>query len=124
MIALLVGVANACALGGPDLSRDGGDRLAILAGQDHANHTDTGRDRTGDADGSHRLKPACQKFCDDEAAAVVKHDKAFKFVSMVTSATRVDWWLPASETAPLQAHLEAAPLPELPLTMRFMRLTI
>lgn len=124
VLALLVGIANACAPGRSDSSHASSERQATLAGHDHAAHASTGTEHAGDADGSRPLKQACQKFCDDEATSVVKHDKAFEVVPMATSATAVVWWLPASAALPLQARLDAAPPPEAPLTLRFMRLTI
>lgn len=123
-LALLIGIANACAPGRADSSHASSERHTTLAGHDHDTHASTGGEQASDADGSRPLKPACQKFCDDEATTIVKHDKAFKVVSMATSATAVVWWLPVSAAPPLQARLDAAPPPEAPLTVRFMRLTI
>ena len=124
VLALLVGIANACTPGRSDPSHVSSERQATLAGHNHATHASTGTEHTGDGDGSRPLKQACQKFCDDEATTVVKHDKAFEVVPMATSATAVVWWLPTSTAPPLQARLNAALPPEAPLTLRFMRLTI
>ena len=124
VLALLVGIANACASGKPDSSHASGERHATMAGHDHDARASTGSEQAGGADGSRTIKPACQKFCDDEATTVVKLDKTFKVVPMATSAAAVVWWLPASAAPPLQARLDAAPTPAAPLAVRFMRLTI
>jgi hypothetical protein len=121
-LALLVGIANACASGRPDSSHASGERQATMAGHDHDARASTGSEQAGGADGSRPLKPACQKFCDEEATTVVKHDKTFKVAPMATTA--VVWCLPFAAALPLQARLGAAPPPEAPLTLRFMRLTI
>lgn len=123
VFALLVGIANSCALGKPDASHAGSERQTTLAGHEHDTHASTGTEATGDADGSHSLRPACQKFCDDEAATVVKPYKAFDVVAIATCAAAVVWWSRASAAPPLQARPDACP-PEAPLISRFMRLTI
>ena len=123
LLALLVGIANACASGRPDSSHASGERQATRAGHDHDARASTGSEQAGGADGSRTLKPACQKFCDDEATTVVKHDKTLKVAPMA----RPRQWSGACHSPralPLQARLGAAPPPEAPLTMRFMRLTI
>lgn len=122
VLALLVGIANACASGKPDSSHASGERHATMAGHDHDARASTGSEQAGSADGSRTIKPACQKFCDDEATTVVKHDKALKVAPMATTA--LDWCLPFAAALPLQARLGAAPPPEVRLTLRFMRLTI
>jgi hypothetical protein len=124
VLALLVGIANACALGKPAPSHTSGERQTTLAAHGHDAHASAGPEPAGGTDGSRPLKQACQKFCDDEAATVVKHDKAFKVAAMATSTTAVAWWLPSSVALPTRARPGAAPPPEAPLTMRFMRLTI
>ena len=122
VLALLVGIANACASGKPDSSHASGERHATMAGHDHDARASTGSERAGGADGSRTIKPACQKFCDDKATTVVKHDKTFKVGPMAPMA--VVWCLPFAAALPLRARLGAAPPPEAPLTLRFMRLTI
>lgn len=124
VLALLVGIANACASGKSDSSHTSGALQSTMAGHDHEAHSSTGSERAGSADGSRPLKPACQKFCEDEASTIVKHDKAFKVAPMATSTTPVVWWLPSSVALPTRAGPCATPPPEAPLTMRFMRLTI
>jgi hypothetical protein len=124
MLALLVGIASACASGRSDSSHASDARQPVLAGHDHDAHASTGSEQAGGADGSRPLKPACQKFCDDEATTVVKHDKTIKMASMASSTTTVVWCSPSSAALLPQDRLGAAPLPEAPLTMRFMRLTI
>lgn len=124
MLALLVGIASACASGRSDSSHASDARQPVLAGHDHDAHASTGSEQAGGADGSRPLKPACQKFCDDEATTVVKHDKTLKVTPMASSTAAVVWWLPTSAAWPMPTRLGAEPPPEAPLTMRFMRLTI
>jgi len=124
MVALLVGIANACPSGRPDASHASGEHRATLTGHDHDTRASNTSDRDVGADRSGPLKPACQKFCDEEATTVVKHDKTIKAAPVASSTTVVAWRLPSSAILPLQARPGAAPAPEAPLTMRFMRLTI
>lgn len=124
VLAMLVGIANACALGKPAPSHRDGERQTTLAAHDHDARDSAGPEQAGGTDGSRPLKPACQRFCDDEATTIVKHDKAFKVAPMASSTTPVVWWLPSSVALPTRARPGAAPPPEAPLTMRFMRLTI
>lgn len=124
VFASLVGIANACASGSPDSSHASGERQATMAGHDHGAGASTGTEQARGADGSRTLKPACQKFCDDEATTVVKHDKALEVAPMASSTMAVIWSSPPSAALLLQARLGAAPPPGAPLTMRFMRLTI
>lgn len=124
VLALLVGIANACASGRADSSPASGERQTALAGHDHDAHASTGSKQAGSDDGARPLKPACQKFCDDEATTVVKHDKTLKVAPMAASTTAVVWWSPSSAALPMKTRLGAAPPPEAPLSMRFMRLTI
>ena len=83
MLALLVGIANACASGRPDSSHASGERQATMAGHDHDAGASTGSEQARGADGSRPLKPACQKFCDEEATTVVKHDRGSGLVLAV-----------------------------------------
>lgn len=124
MLALLVGIANACASGRPDSSHASGEREATMAGHDHDAGASTSSEQARGADESRPLKPACQKFCDEEATTVVKHDKSVKMASMASSTTAVVWCSPSSAALLPQACPSAAPPPEMPLTMRFMRLPI
>ena len=124
VLALLVGIANACALGWSDSSHGSSERQATFTGHDHNTHASTGTEQAGETDGPRPLKPACQHSRNDKATTVVKLDKTFKVVPMATSAAAVVWWLPASAAPPLQARLDAAPTPAAPLAVRFMRLTI
>jgi hypothetical protein len=119
LLALLVGIANACASGRPDSSHASGEREATMAGHDHDAGASTSSEQARGADESRPLKPACQKFCDEEATTVVKHDKPPKWPHGTHGSGLV----------PPSPRLCPASLPELrllrrPLTMRFMRLTI
>lgn len=124
VLALLVGIVNACASGWPASPHASGERQTTLAGHDHDARASTGSEQADGADGSRSPKPARQKFCDDEATTVVKHDKALEVAPMATSTTEVVWCLPSSALEPMRSRPSTAPPPETPLTMRFMRLTI
>lgn len=124
VLALLVGIANACASGKADSSHASGERQTALAGHDHDAPASTGSKQAGSDDASRPLKPACQKFCDDEATTVVKHDKTLKVAPMAAPITAVVRWSPSSAALLRQTRLGAAPPPQARLSMRFMRLTI
>lgn len=124
VISLLVGIANACAASSLGSLHAHGEHQADLAALGHSSHTPTDPGQADGADASRLLNPACQKFCDDEATTVVKHDKALEVAPIASSAIAVVWCLRSSAGSPLQARPGAAPAPEAPLTVRFMRLTI
>lgn len=125
VFALIAGIANACAAITPEPSHARSEHPTALAGHDHAAPALSGAEQDDQAGRSHGLKPPCKKFCDEEATTVVKHDKACKVVPTTTPITTVVVsWLPTFAVSLLRACMDAAPPPEAPLTIRFLRLTI
>ncbi len=133
VLALLVGVANACQL------QSYGPRAPASATSIHGGLTEQGVNNTqafyvehGDNDGAKHdgpttdaAKAGCLKFCDDESSSATKARTAQSDVPVPVVVASVDWRSVIPTATVAMGRLAERPAFEgPPLVIRFLRLTI